>query len=136
MKIFLKIFAATAITSLAANSSAYSVDAKKYFAYIEKPGQNIRGARVASTLMLLSKQKCSAKGAPKTAKIGAIVYFPQGAQARETPACWYIEEMHGDEIVVLCSTLAGEMDSGSASCEFISPSRFLDVNSLPKAADF
>lgn len=136
MKIFSRIFAAIVLASISFSTSAFNVDTDKYFAYLEKPGSYHKGVTSPGILMLLSKQKCSAKGAPKSAKIGAIVYLSRGGFVGETPACWYNEELRGDDIVVLCTTIGNEMDGGSASCQFVSPSRFMDVSSLPRSADF
>ncbi|NYT58206.1 hypothetical protein H0A65_04630 [Alcaligenaceae bacterium] len=126
------VFMAVALTSLQA--LAYTVDTNKYFAYVEKRGRYTQGVTIPSSLFLLSKRGCTAAGAPNSAKVGAIVYLTM--QPRETPACWYIEKHDGNDIVVLCTTIGNKMDGGSAACEFISPARFLDVNSLPRAAPF
>lgn len=135
MNIFNKLFMAMVLVSISLPSAAYTVDTSKYFAYVEKPGRYHKGVIVPTMLMLLSKQKCSAKGAPNTAMIGAIVYLNRGGFVGETPACWYKEEWRGDDAIVLCTTLGNEMDSGAASCQFVSPSRFMNVNSLPSRAD-
>lgn len=136
VKIICKIFTAIVLVSISFTSAAYTVDIKRYFAYFEKPGRVHKGVSVPTMLMLLSKQKCSAKGAPNTAMLGAIVYLNRGGFVGETPACWYKEKWRGDDAVVLCTTLGNEMDSGAASCHFVSPSLFINVDSLPNSADF
>jgi hypothetical protein len=115
-------------------TNAYDVDTDKYFAYLERPGRYQGGVTSPGQIFLLSKTKCSAKGAPKSARLGTIVLI--AGFERETPACWYKEDSNGQQLVVLCSTLQNEMDAGAGSCHFISPTRFIDVRSLPRSANF
>lgn len=123
-----------ALASASLSASVYTVNTDKYFAYFEKPGRYTRGVTIPSTLLLLSKQKCNAKGAPKSAKAAAVVYLI--GTADEKPSCWYTEKSNGEEIVVLCGVYGGTLDPGTASCHFVSPSRFTDTHSLPRQADF
>jgi len=135
MKIFDRIIAALTLVSMSLPALAYTVDTDKYFAYVEKPGRYQGGLSIPGSLLLLSQHECSAQGAPKSAKVGAIISLMGRGLTQEASACWYTEELHGQKIIVLCTTYGNKMDGGSAACEFVSPSRFLDANSLPRAAD-
>lgn len=116
----------------AAGASAFEVNAKKYFAYYKIPDKRSGGLSIFSPYVLLSREKCQAKGVGKQFDARkAMSFWPNSQQTRHE--CWTTLP---DETLLICPV--GEKEDGDIgnACVEISKSRFADTSALPKSAKF
>lgn len=113
-------------------SAAYEIDTEKYFSYYKIPDSYRGGVSTFSPYVLLSKEKCQAKGihASMNAMKGISLWVESGQTRHE---CW--AELKND-IILVCPVGKTETEDVGNACTQISKSRFLSTESLPISPEF
>lgn len=113
-------------------SNAITIDVDTYFAYAKVPGVNY-----SHFYIMLSKQACTGKGAPKGWKVAAYNYRSSWG---DESACWVLEDK---ETVRVCPSgqyttqFKNNPDSTSViPCHVWPKRKFIDTSTLPRQADF
>lgn len=111
---------------------AFEIDTNKYFAYFKMPDRYRSGVSTQSPYILLSHDKCEAKGVGKgIIAYKGISYLPYSR--RQQYQCW---TKFKENIITVCPIDSVETGNIGNACIEISQTKFFDTKSLPKKAEF